>query len=162
MPSFPKCVAVVLVLLAPARGLAEPPQSACDWLRLAGAEALFGPGLSYHARAEKDDGAIRLSVCSALAEQGDSVTLLRRVIPDETRPVAELVAGYIAEQKAARDTDPGLEPVDLGAAALWDEGTKQLAVWSDQGRVLMIFSGFGPEARARETALAQAILGSGG
>ncbi|MGD9917909.1 MAG: hypothetical protein AB7U46_07805 [Paenirhodobacter sp.] len=141
---------------------AEPPRSACDWLRLAGAEAVLGPDLTYETRVDKAGDGMRLSVCAVLTAGGDSLTLLRRETPGETRPVADLRAGYIREQADLLGTDPGLVPVDLGAAALWDGTMKQLALWSEEGRVLMIFSGFGPEAQARETALAQAILGAGG
>lgn len=154
-------IALACVLCA-APVWADAPQSACDWLRLAAPEAFLGADLAYETRVEKASDAMTLSVCSVTAPEGTSLTLLRRTVPGETRAVSDLVAGYIAEQTALIGADPGLAPRDLGDAALWDGTMRQLAIWSHQGQVLMIFSGFGPQAEAQETALAEAILAAGG
>jgi len=157
---------VILALLplalfaAPLR--AEEPRSACDWLQAAGAEALLGVGTRFESQVEKVDGAATLSVCLAEAPSGDTLSLLRRSNPEETRPVADLVAAYRAELAQVIGADPGLTPVDLGDAALWFGEMKQLTIWSHGGTVMTIFSGFAPEAQAQQTTLAQAILGAGG
>lgn len=148
------------LLAAPAR--AGETRSACDWLQAAGAEAVLGAGTRLTPRIDRVDGAARFSVCLAEAPSGDTLTLLRRSDPDETRPVAELVAAYRAELAQAIGADPDLTPVDLGDAALWFAQMKQLTVWSHGGEVLMVFSALAPAAQAQESALAQAILGAGG
>lgn len=154
-------VALALGLIAPPLGAGEP-RSACDWLQLAGAEALLGTGTRFAMVREKSGGGVTLSVCRAEAPSGETLTLLRRTTPDETRPVADLVAAYRADLAQAIGTDPGLTPVDLGDAALWFGEMRQLTIWSHGGTVLSVFSGLAPGAQARQSALAQAILGAGG
>jgi hypothetical protein len=140
--------------------LAEVPRHACDWLRLASPEDLLGGPLTYEPRGEKNTPEVAFSVC-AVDGPGGALSLLRREVFGAVPPIAELTAGYTADLAETIGTEPQLQMLDLGAAALYDPTMHQLAVWSHDGHVMTILSMIGKDAGAQMQELATRLLAAG-
>lgn len=153
--------ALILAMLA-APVLGQTPKTAYDWLALAAPETVFGAPVTLTPGFSRENDKGRVSLCTATTEAGDSLALLYRATPSEGRAVPDLVADYRAELAGVMASAPVFEPIALGDAALWEESAHQLAVWSHEGKALMVFTLIGPQARERCMALAKTILAAGG
>ncbi|PTV97667.1 hypothetical protein C8J27_101784 [Rhodobacter aestuarii] len=154
-------VAMILAMLA-TPVLGDTPKTACDWLARAELEATLGAPVTLTPGFSRTNAAVRVSLCTATTEDGDSLALLYRDTSDETRSPADLVAAYRDELASVMNPPPNFEELDLGLAALWEATMHQLTVWSHEGKVMMVFTLFGPHARERCIAVARSILEAGG
>lgn len=154
-------LAMLLAFLA-SPVLGAPVKTACDWLHLARLEIVLGAPVKLTPGFSRKNDAATVSLCTASTEAGESLALLYRDMPSETREVDALVADYRAELGAVMSPPPDFERLDLGGAALWEGTMHQLTVWSHGGTRMMVLTLFGPKARERCIAVAEAILEAGG
>ncbi|WP_223633251.1 hypothetical protein [Rhodobacter sp. TJ_12] len=154
--------AMILAMLAsPVAG--APPRRACDWLALADPGAVLGAPVSLTPGFARGNDEMRVSLCTATTDAGDSLALLYRSTPGQGgQSGADLIAAYRAELAEVMSPPPELEEIALGTAAVWEGRMHQLTVWSHGGAAMMVLTLFGPQARARCVAAARAILAAGG